>query len=131
MKLGQPFEVVCTTYDWYEWCTFKHSENSCEIEWQYDLWNVTMGPCDDYRDRVEFRVSDTATIVVVLLALILILSLSLSLSLSVNISVPGCLQQLRVWSPVLRGEGRGWGGLVLRLRVVHQGWQQGGRILCL
>ena len=55
-----------------QWCTFKHEENSCEIEWKYDLWNVTMGPCDNYKNRVEFRVSITVTVTIIVTGLELI-----------------------------------------------------------
>ena len=28
----------------------------CEIEWKRTPYNVTMGQCDDYEGRVEFKV---------------------------------------------------------------------------
>ena len=41
----------------FQWCTFKHEETKCEIEWKYDPYNVTLGECSDFEDRAEFRVS--------------------------------------------------------------------------
>merc|ERR1711936_1272200 len=55
VKEGHPFKVICTTDNWYEWCTFKTNDKICEIEWKSDLYNVTMGQCEDYSGRVEFR----------------------------------------------------------------------------
>ena len=40
-----------------QWCTFKTNDKICEIEWKYDPYNVTMGQCEDFSGRVEFRVS--------------------------------------------------------------------------
>ena len=40
-----------------QWCTFKHADTMCEIEWKRTPYNVTMGKCDDYEGRVEFKVS--------------------------------------------------------------------------
>ena len=40
-----------------QWCTFKHADTMCEIEWKRTPYNVTMGQCDDYEGRVEFKVS--------------------------------------------------------------------------
>ena len=40
----------------FQWCTFKHAEKMCEIEWKRTPYNVTMGTCDDYEGRVEFKV---------------------------------------------------------------------------
>ena len=42
-----------------QWCTFKHAEKMCEIEWKRTPYNVTMGTCDDYEGRVEFKVIHT------------------------------------------------------------------------
>ena len=39
-----------------QWCTFKHAEKMCEIEWKRTPYNVTMGQCNDYEGRVEFKV---------------------------------------------------------------------------
>lgn len=55
VKLGEPIKVIFTVDNWYEWCTFTHLEQSCEIEWKRSPYNVTMGSCD-YIDRgAEFR----------------------------------------------------------------------------
>ena len=55
VKLGESFAFKCTADNWYEWCTFKHAEKMCEIQWKKTPYNVTMGQCDDYEGRVEFK----------------------------------------------------------------------------
>ena len=76
VKLGEPFEFICTADNWYEvlahhfyfaalifypipislqWCAFKHLEKRCEIEWKRRPYNVTMGHCD-FEGRVNFKV---------------------------------------------------------------------------
>ena len=51
---GNPFKVICKTDDWYEFCTFRRGDKFCNIDWNYGTV-VTMGECDDFRGRVDFR----------------------------------------------------------------------------
>merc|ERR1719208_364301 len=55
VKLGEPFTILCAVDGWYEYCTFKHAETSCNIDWKREPYNVTMGECSNYEGRVEFR----------------------------------------------------------------------------
>ena len=43
----------------FQWCTFRRGERSCEVVYRYEKkynYNVTMGQCDDFAGRVEFKV---------------------------------------------------------------------------
>ena len=55
VKEGHSFKVICTTDIWWEFCTFRKGDKSCDIVWKRDPYNVTMGECDDFAGRVEFR----------------------------------------------------------------------------
>ena len=55
VKQGGSFTVMCTTDNWYEFCTFRKGSKSCNIVWKLDPHNVTMGECGDFAGRVEFR----------------------------------------------------------------------------
>ena len=56
VRLGESFWFLCTADNWYEWCTLKHADRVCDIEWKRTPYNVTMGECSDYEGRVEFKV---------------------------------------------------------------------------
>ena len=56
VEKGHSFEVICTADNWWEFCTFRKGYKSCNIDWKKDPnYNVTMGECDDFAGRVEFR----------------------------------------------------------------------------
>ena len=44
----------------FQWCTFRKGDRSCEVVYRYEKkynYNVTMGQCEDFAGRVEFKVS--------------------------------------------------------------------------
>ena len=60
VRLGGSFKVICTTDNWYEFCTFRRGSKSCDFVWKRyggygGPYNVTMGECGDFAERLEFR----------------------------------------------------------------------------
>ena len=56
VEKGHSFKVICTADNWWEFCTFRKGDKSCNIDWRKDPnYNVTMAECDDFPGRVEFR----------------------------------------------------------------------------
>lgn len=55
VKQGEKFKLMCKVDGWYEWCTFKHNGNVCDVEWKYDLKNVTTIDCASYEGRANFQ----------------------------------------------------------------------------
>ena len=53
--LEHSFKALIKGY--FQFCTFRKGDKSCDIVWKRDPYNVTMGECDDFAGRVEFRVS--------------------------------------------------------------------------
>ena len=48
----------------FQWCTFRKGDRSCEVVYRYEKkynYNVTMGQCEDFAGRVEFKVSSFST----------------------------------------------------------------------
>ena len=48
----------------FQWCTFRKGDRSCEVVYRYEKkynYNVTMGQCEDFAGRVEFKVSSYST----------------------------------------------------------------------
>jgi len=56
VKEGEPIELWCKSDSYWEWCDITHvdSGNTCEHLWNYDLYNVKEGKCDDFKDRMEY-----------------------------------------------------------------------------
>ena len=52
---GHSFKVICTTDNWWEYCTFRKGDKSCDFVWKKGPYNVTIGECDDFAERFEFR----------------------------------------------------------------------------
>ena len=56
LQEGEALELWCNVDDWWEWCTFTHtaSSKSCELDWKWDPYNVTVLDCADFEGRFEY-----------------------------------------------------------------------------
>ena len=54
VKEGEPFKLKCVVDNYYKYCKFKHVESgkNCDFEWNRDVWNITVGNCSNYANRM-------------------------------------------------------------------------------
>ena len=55
VEKGHSFKVICTADSYWEYCTFRKGDKSCDFVWKKGPYNVTMGECNDFAERIEFR----------------------------------------------------------------------------
>jgi hypothetical protein len=56
VREGQSLDLRCNVDGWWEWCKFTHvpSNAICDLEWEKEVYNVTVLDCDAFDKRWRF-----------------------------------------------------------------------------